>query len=576
MEETNIQRCVPGRGWLETVLSKRPIAVAAAALLATSSASAFEFNTGTPDLKLRWDNTVKYSSAFRLKDASAMQTTIGENTINFDDGDRNFSKGLISNRVDLLSELDLTYQNVGARVSGAAWYDSVYNRATDNSSPFGATYNPISVPNTQFPNATRDLHGRKAELLDAFLFAKGEVGGMAGAVRAGRHALVFGETLFYGSNGIAAAQQPIDIVKAQSVPNTQFKELIRPVGQVSGQLQLNPDMSIGGYYQYRWQAHRLPAVGSYFSSADFLDQGGERLFTGVDPATGRLLAATRGRDYRAKDSGQGGFQFKWTPEGGAVDLGFYAARYNDKAPQVVLRPALGDYGLYYHEGIRTAGVSANTTVAGFNVGLEASVRHNTPLSNTATADLFGVVPAAFGGPLAAADNRDNVTYPVGKTAHLNISMLATLPASRVAQEAALVAEIAWNRVTSITRNASAIDPNAQRDGLSMRAVYTPTYRQVLSGLDVDVPIGIGYTPQGRSLALGPSFGPDNGGDISIGLNGVYESAWYFGLTYTHYYGGEATNATVTHAPQNQPQIAFNFRQTLKDRDFISLSVRRAF
>lgn len=553
---------------------KRRVAVAAAMLLAASAVTATEIDTGSQDVKLRWDNTIKYSTAFRVKAPSAMQTTVGENTINFDDGDRNFGKGLISNRVDLLSEIDLTYQNVGARVSGAAWYDSVYHRRTDNNSPF--TYNPVSVPSNEFPRNTRDLHGSKAELLDAFLFAKGEVGGMAGAVRVGRHALVYGETLFFGNNGIAAAQGPIDVVKLQSVPNTQFKELIRPVGQVSGQLQLNAGLSIGGYYQYRWEKNRLPGVGSYFSTADFFDEGGERVFAGVDPVTGQPTSLMRGKDYRASNSGQGGLQIKWTPEGSSVDLGFYVARYHDKSPQVVLRPALGDYGLYYAEGILTAGVSATTSISDISVGVEASVRRNAPLSNASTVDLFGLVPVAFGGPSAAADNQHNNSYPVGKTAHLNISLLATMPASVIAQEASLAAEIALNRVTSVTRNADAIDPNAQRNAISLRSVYTPTYRQVRPGLDIDVPIGIGYTPHGRSLALGPSFGPDHGGDISIGLNAAFESTWYAGLTFTHYYGPEATTARLTHAPQNQPQISFNYEQTLKDRDFISFSIRRAF
>lgn len=552
---------------------KRRVAAAAAMLMAASAVTATEIDTGSPDVKLRWDNTVKYSTAFRVKAASAMQTTVGENTVNFDDGDRNFGKGLISNRVDLLSEIDLTYHNVGARISGAAWYDSVYHRHTDNDSPF--TYNAVSVPNSEFPRDTRDLHGRKAELLDAFLFAKGEVGDMPGAVRVGRHALVYGETLFFGNNGIAAAQGPIDVVKLQSVPNTQFKELIRPVGQVSGQLQINAGLSIGGYYQYRWEKNRIPGAGSYFSTADFVDEGGERLFAGVDPLTGLPTSLLRGKDNHASNSGQGGLQVKWTPEGSNVDLGLYAARYHDKSPQFVARPALGDYGLYYAEGILTAGVSATANIGDVAVGAEASVRHNAPLTNASTTDLFGLVPVSFGGPSAAADNDDNRTFPIGKTAHLNISLLATMPASVIAQEASLAAEIAFNRVTSITRNADMIETNAQRNAVSMRAVYTPSYRQVRPGLDIDIPIGIGYT-HGRSLALGPSFGPDKGGDISIGLNAAFESTWYAGLTFTHYYGREATTARLTHAAQNAPQISFNYQQNLKDRDFIAFSIRRAF
>lgn len=52
--------------------------------------------------------------------------------------------------------------------------------------------------------------------------------------RAGRHTQLYGETLFLGANGIAAAQGPVDLVKAFSLPGAQFKEIAMPVGQSLG------------------------------------------------------------------------------------------------------------------------------------------------------------------------------------------------------------------------------------------------------------------------------------------------------------------------------------------------------
>ncbi|MGV7207636.1 DUF1302 domain-containing protein [Oxalobacteraceae bacterium A2-2] len=533
------------------------IAISLAAALSTPGMAA-EIDTGNPELKLRWDNTVKYSAAWRLNDPSARLTA----DANLDDGDRNFGKGLISSRVDLLSEFDLTYGNLGARVSGAAWYDQAYNRGTDNNSPY--TYNPLSVGNGDFTRDTRDLHGRKGELLDAFLFAKGEVGDMPATVRLGRHALVYGESLFFGNNGIAAAQQPIDVVKALSVPNTQFKELIRPVGQLSGQLQLRSNLSLGAYYQYRWEASVLPAAGSYFSGTDFLGEGGERLFTG--PAS----ADVRGRDLNARDSGQGGMQLRWTPEGSGVDLGFYAARYHDKTPQIVIQPLTSTYVLAYQENIKTYGASFSTTLGEANFAGEVSVRRNTALVNAGSADLFGIVPAAFGGPTVKADNSDNPSYPVGNSAHAQVSVLASLGPSFISQEASLAGEVAWNRRTSITRNAQALDPNASRDAWGVRVSYEPNYRQVLPGLDLSVPLGLSYFPKGRSSVVS-AFGTDKGGDMSIGLNGVYLSEWNIGLAYTHYYG-----AADTVTKQVGSSTVYTYKQNLKDRDFVSLTVRKTF
>src|SRR5687768_9009017 len=104
-----------------------PPRLAALALAASAScgAQALEIDTGIEDFKLRWDTTVKYSAAARLHKRSPglSQTAfgptgiVGPNNVNQDDGDNNFSRGLISNRLDLLSEVDASYGNVGGRVS---------------------------------------------------------------------------------------------------------------------------------------------------------------------------------------------------------------------------------------------------------------------------------------------------------------------------------------------------------------------------------------------------------------------------------------------------------------------------
>jgi hypothetical protein len=112
-------------------LARRPVcssapfglSVAALLVLCSQAAHAFDIDTGNPDFKLRWDNTIKYSAAWRTQNPSS-KLTEGQVALNQDDGDRAFKKGLISNRTDILSELDLSFQDFGARLSGAAWYDS--------------------------------------------------------------------------------------------------------------------------------------------------------------------------------------------------------------------------------------------------------------------------------------------------------------------------------------------------------------------------------------------------------------------------------------------------------------------
>lgn len=539
------------------------VAAVLANTLVTPIAHSFELETGNPDLKVRWDNTLKYSAAGRLREPSALLISAA----NEDDGDRNFKKGLISNRIDLLTELDATFGNFGARVSAAAWYDDVYNRSNDNNSP--GTVNHVSRPFNEFTEATQKLHGRKGELLDAFVVGKAALGEGSVTVRAGRHALLWGESLFLGANGIAGGQAPIDIVKAQSVPNTQFKELIRPTEQVSGQWQISPDVSVGAYYQWRWEKHRFPAVGSYFSTNDTFGAGAERLrFFGP-------FAATKGADIKAKDSGQGGLQARFRV--GETDYGVYAIRYHDKSPQLYFRNLLAgtppgvslpaQFFYAYPENIKAFGASFSRTFDAVNLAGEVSFRRNMPLASNSQLDLFGIVPAAFGGPTRAADNDDDPLYAVGKTAHAQVSWLATLGPNFLAREASFLGEIAWNRTTSVTRNRGSLNPNADRDAWNMRLVFEPQYRQVLPGVDLSVPLGLGYG-KGNSSALGGAFLGDDVGDVSIGVSGIYQQEWRFGLNYTHFFGPEGLFLDSA----NQ----VSFKQSLKDRDFVSLSVSHTF
>ena len=544
------------------------LTLAASLVLGANAAQAFQIDTGNPDLSLRWDNTLKYSAAWRLQDPSdkLSETQVARNQ---DDGDRNFDKGLISNRLDILSELDIGYRDFGARVSGAGWYDTVYQDDNANNNP--ARSNQRSVAFDQFTDDTRQLHGGDVELLDAFLYWNGEVAERTLSVRAGRHGLIWGESLFFGGNGIAGGMAPVDVVKAVSVPNTQFKEITRPVSQLSSTYQLTDDLSLGAFYQFEWEETRLPGSGSYFSTSDTLGEGSERLIVGAPfPAflggnADSPAAFFHGKDKKAKSSGQGGLQLRYAAE--SVEYGLYAIQYHDKSPKLYLKPSttgpefstgkIGEYYWVYPEEIRALGASFATTVGEFSFAGEASMRWNMPLvSNGQTVT-----------PGLAADNNDDPLYAVGRTAHVNLNVLASLGPSLISNEASLVGEIAWNRLLSVTKNPNALDPGATDDGVGLRLVYTPTYRQVFPGVDLSVPVGISHFPMGKSSVVG-GFGAHKGGDFNIGVNATYLDRVTFGLTYTHFYGPEDT--TLNSANQ------FNFKQAQKDRDYLAFSVKTTF
>lgn len=548
---------------------RRPAWLATTALAAWAalgaSAHAFDLTSGDGDWDISWDNTLKYSLATRVSD---VDPAVADNSLgpqaNTNDGDLNFDTGLISNRFDILSELDIRYQNnFGLRVSGTAWYDDVYNNDNDNPGALGgALVNAVSVPAGQFTEATERLHGRDAEILDAFLYGNFTPGGRMLNVKVGRFTQLYGESLFMGSNGVAGAQLPLDLIRALSVPNSQFKEVARPVGQVAFQYSVNSEISIGGYYQYEWRRSRLPASGSYFSFADFVDEGGETLILGPG------VVAQRGSDIEADDQGQFGFQFKYS--GLDADYGFYVARFHDKLPQFYVRPGvnatggyIGDYVQVWAEDIDVVGVSMSRLLGDMNFAVELSYRMDQSLVAQGNAVILPGNTTADGG--------DNSAFPRGDTWHLNASIINVLGENAIWDGATLIAEVAANHVGSVNSNAALLDPLATDSAAAIQLQFVPERFAVFSGVDLKFPIGLSYGLSGRSAVNGVLFPSENGGNLSIGVQADIRRQWQAGVSFTHYLGDEGS---VIQYGTPVPTLSYdNFHG---DRDFISFSVQRTF
>lgn len=527
---------------------KNAIAIALVALLGATSAQALEIDTGNPDWKLRWDNTLKYSLMSRVSGPLPELSTSAPAAPNQNDGNNNFKRGLVSNRLDWYTELDLTGRSYGARLSAAAWYDSVYNKSTDNSG-----ISPNHFPASEFPSDTQKEMGRKGELLDAFVYAKFDLGEAPATLRVGKHTLLWGESLFFGANGIAGGMAPLDTIKLTSVPNSTFKETAIPTGKISGIVQLSDNVSVAGYLPYEWEKSKLMPAGAYLSAGDAIGPGAERIFRGPN-------TFLRTGDVGAKSSGQGGLSLSVTVPEIDTDFGFYAIRYHATTPSgnhFLQDGASRTYRWLYHEGTTAVGASFSKTISEWSLGGEVSVRHNTPLASTAQTT----------SSAAGLNNNSNPAYAVGDTAHAQFSWLASLGPSFIAQEASFAGEVAWNKRLRVDKNAAWLNPNADESAWALRVNYSPTYRQVAPGLDVSPSIGVSYT-RGKSSALGASFGPDKGGAVTLGLNAVYLNDWNIGINYVHYYGKAGPSQDAVGNPQ--------FLQNLKDRNYLAVSVRTTF
>ncbi|WP_409488458.1 DUF1302 domain-containing protein [Pseudomonas promysalinigenes] len=540
-------------------VSKLALAVA---VLSAGSANAMSFDTGIEEFSLRWDNTVKYSTAWRTKDRSAALSSEAPASPNQNDGNNNFDKGLVSNRLDLFSEMDASYKNFGARVSAAAWYDSIYHRSNDND---GTTDNrPAGESANTFPDDTKSLMGGSGEILDAFVYTNFDLAGHGTTARLGRHTIVWGESLFFASNSIAGVMAPVDTIKARSVPSSTTKEILRPVGKASTVVQISDNLSFSAYVPYEWEASRLVPVGSYLSPGDSVGPGAELNLAGAagnfDVISERTPSAGR----------QGGVALNWHSEAIDTDVGFYAVRYNALAPSGIYLTWAGVPGLsrpltfqsVYHEGSKAYGISASRLIGDVSFGAEVSLRDNVPLSSDGVSINAAAVTAGN-----AYNTTDNPGYAVGRTAHAQISWISSLSPRWFYNEASWSGEIAWNRRLSFTRGEQFANALADRDASAIRMVFRPVYRQVFDGVDLAVPISASYV-HGKSSAIGPSWGVDRGGDFSIGVDAVYLNRWNVGLSYVGFYGSEGP-------PQNAARQQ-QYKQTLKDRNFINLSVSTTF
>jgi hypothetical protein len=485
---------------------------------------------------VRWDNTFRYSNAIRVSPQSG---TLLANA-NGDDGDRNLSSGVVSNRFDLESKFDLSMGNFGFHASATGWYDTVYHNHTDNRSQ--ATYNVSTVPSTSFAPAVRDLEGQYAELNDAFVYGTFNIANAAISARLGRQTVLWGESLFYDANSIASAQAPTDYTRIVTGQSGYGNNVYLPVTQLSLTAQLRPDLSVTVYDHFGARPARQPGAGTYFNYVDYLGRGADLFFL----PSGHVLQ--RQTDGRVKQSGQYGIAAHLSLDD--ADLGFYLLQYNATDPQIIMTgsasavdPALaGFYKFVYPRDTVLIGASASGSLGESTISGEISLRRNAP---------FLAYPR---GPVTLdPDGSPYIDYLKGDLVHLQASAELPMGMSAAWNSADLNVEVAADEVSSLNRSADGT--TLERFAMKARFLFEPHYFQVLPNFDLSVPIGLGYNITGHSF----NYYAQNGGtgDFEIGISALYQSIWKGSLKLTGFFG----------SPNRQP---------LADRNFISLSLERTF
>lgn len=541
--QNNNKKCMP------QVASRFVLATLAASVAAISCSPAL---AGEPvalgsDTTLSWSLTTSYGLGMRLSDQDSELLS----NINGDDGNRNFDKhALTSNRVGALAEMILTHGDFGAVLRASAFYDDVYHRSNDNNSP--ATVNK-SGSHDEFTSDTKRWSGGYGRILDAYVYGNFDLpANQRLSIRAGEHMVAWGEGLFYpGVNGVQSA---VDVVKAGQ-PGVETKEILLPLGQVSANWEITPDLGLAAYYQYEWAGNDLSPVGSYLSTSDVTGPGRESLLLQLAP--GFYQQADYVGTNKPRDSGQWGVRVMYRPSL-TWEFGLFHVRYHDRNPSGV---TLGGFGLNpispqlpttyevdYFEDIKLTGISFSTLWGDTQVGGEWSYRDGAPINV--------MTPA---GPSATR----------GKGQQFQLSFIRALGAAPWADSTTILGEIVHVRAddadahpvygsTDFTYDQG---NNWQTESSTAYTLQVNlSYPGVFAGWDLTVPVSFAHVVDGRTPLQGSISAGQHDKRLGIGATFKRLGNLELNTTYTNYLSSASLRAN----------------RTLTDRDNITFSAKYSF
>ena len=511
-----------------------------------SGSAAFEIDTGNADLKARWDNTIRYNGGFRMEKQDSRILA----SPSYDESDAKFHKGqMVTNRLDLLSELDLNYKGkFGARLVASAWYDQAYDD-WDVKSPAAGGAIPTSYVGNQYNRTVqRFVNGPSGEFLDAFVWSSFNLGEVPVNVKLGRHTIVWGEGLLLGGHAISYSQAPVDGVKAVASPGIETKEVFLPLNQLSFKAQVTSNLSLAGQYFLEWAPTRVPNGGTYLMGAD------------TSPNVDKLgvaagFAATRVDPLVPKQSGNWGLSARMNVEAIETTIGAYYREFNDYTPETGIQftsfvpgaPLPATFRFVYAQDVKLLGLSLARSIGPVSFGSELSLRQNAHLNSKTT-----YLP-------------NQNTGARGDTLHAVVNGVYLLPKTALWDTGSVIAELAYSRLQKITANENLYrgegyagciktggtaaasgdksDACSTRDFLQMAVSFTPQYLNLFPSWDLDLPMAATYGIKGVAPTGGGGF--EKVLSWSIGGKLTYQQKHEFSLRYSDISAPSKYNAAGT-------------------------------
>jgi len=375
----------------------------------TASVHAFVFALG--DVKGSLDTTLSVGVLDRLQNpdpalygtSSHFNGVPGKaNSVNTDDGDLNYGRGIDSLLCKITDDLELKWQNWGAFVRGYYIYDGK-NKSTTR-------------PHVALSDFAKDKVVSGGEVLDNYISGKFEVGSMPVTVRLGRQVISWGESTFI-PNGINVIN-PIDVARLRS-PGSELREALLPVYAWDTSFALTDKLSLEAVWLLEFRRTEIDPDGTYFSTNDFASRGGQNVMLGFGALADNqpLGAIPRGKDWEHGNFGQWGLAMHYLASNlNNTDFGLFYLKYNSRLPLISATTPTTPVAPFVPGSlanllITQAGVPAASapTVAGQLLTLYAT--NPAALTASQQALIAGAQKIAFLS--AAATGRYYVDYPDG-------------------------------------------------------------------------------------------------------------------------------------------------------------------
>jgi Protein of unknown function (DUF1302) len=557
------------------------------------------------DVTADLDSTLSWGFQYRVQERA--NNIIGRAnggdaySVNYDDGNLNYDRGIVSNAVKLTSELDVKTRNYGAFFRGSAFYD--YETMEGDRERY------------ELSDEAEKAVGMNASLLDAYVWADHDFGSIPVQIRVGEQVVSWGEgTFIMGSiNDI----NPVDVSKIR-VPGAELKEALVPEGMVWASVGVTENITVEGLYLYDWEETKIDAPGTFFATADFAGPGGYKLLPGMGAfadggnasVANTPFAVARDHDKEADDQGQYGAAVRaLVPALNDTEFGFYYLHYHMRAPRLGVRTGTvagalaaavslnpydytrtAGYFLKYVEDVDLYGLSFSTELFGWGLQGEVSYRPDYPLQIDDNELLFSALglinpligaaaqlgPAtAFDTPLKECIERDQYQTQATVTKILNPGFLGY-------DSGVILGEIGWVHVDDMPSKdelllegsgtftpggaagalykalaGTPVAPDegfADADSWGYRLLAKVNYYNAIGPLTLSPRVAFSHDVDGNSPYGGPF--QQHRKAVTLGL-GAGRATWSADLSYTTYFGNETMN--LRH-----------------DRDFVGFNVKYSF